>query len=90
MIFDEWLHPFARIFEGLADLDAHMADDDLGLGLAMHMERADLDLPVELDAEVAEDGAVSLTSAPPTQHVETTYMPVFHRLRLVVAVDADA
>ena len=85
-LYDEFLHPFGRLFEGIADLDAHLAD--LDAGVAFELDRADVDTPIEVDAVVADDGAVTLTSAPPTQHVETTYMPVFHRVRMTVAVDA--
>ena len=85
-LYDEFLHPFGRLFEGIADLDAHLAEPEAGV--AFVLDRADVATPIEVDAIVGEDGAVTLTSAPPTQHVETTYMPVLHRVRMTVAVDA--
>ena len=87
MSAEEYLHPVALLFEGFADLDGRLADDLLGV--AMHVEEIKVDLPIELDAAAYEDGRVELVSAPPTQHVETTFMPVFHRLRLTVAPDGD-
>jgi hypothetical protein len=83
---DEYLHPFSSLFEGLADVDASLVDDEAGL--RMSMESARLDLPIELDVRVGENGRVVLASAPPTQQVKTTWMPVFHRIRLTVAPDA--
>ena len=85
-MLDEFLHPCARLFEDIADLDAHLVDHDLGV--AMEMERADVSTPIELDVAVEDDGRVTLITAPPTQHVETTYMPVLHRVRMVVTADA--
>ena len=81
------LRPFTALFSGVADLDADLADP--ATGLALRLERARLDLPVELHVEVDEGGAVRLLGAPPTQHVATTWMPVWHRMRLEVTADGD-
>jgi hypothetical protein len=45
-----------------------------------------VDLPFELDL-VQSDGAWQLDAAPPTQWIETTVMPVWHRIRLRVTLD---
>lgn len=82
---DEHLHPFESLFQALGELDARMSEP--ALGLAMHVERAAFDLPVELHVEVDEDGGVRMSGAPPTQQVRTTWMPVFHQLRLTVTSD---
>jgi hypothetical protein len=83
----DWLQPFEAVFTGVADLDAGLLDPELELG--MRLERAAIDTPIELDVLVDEDGGVSIVGAPPTQHVETTYMPVFHHIDLVVTADGD-
>jgi hypothetical protein len=58
-----------------------------GEGRLMVSEMA-FDLPFEL--ELMEDaGAWQLGAAPPTQKVETTVMPVWHRVRLRVRLDDD-
>ncbi len=88
MTGDEYLHPFSTLCVGIADLDAELVDSDFGV--AMRLERATLDLPIELDVRSGDDGRVEIISAPPTQHVETTYMPVFHRIRLTVTADERA
>ena len=84
----DWLQPFETVFAGIADLDAGLFDPSLGVG--MYMERAAVDTPIEVDVLVDEDGGVTLVGAPPTQHVETTYMPVFHKIRLVVTAEEAA
>lgn len=83
----DWLQPFEAVFTGIADLDQSMFDPDTGL--CMQVERASIDTPVELDVCVDENGAVSILGAPPTQHVETTYMPVFHQIEITVTADGD-
>jgi hypothetical protein len=83
----DWLQPFEAVFSGVADLDHTLFDPNTGV--SMGVESAAIDTPVELDVRVDESGAVSLLGAPPTQHVETTYMPVFHRMRIAVRGDGD-
>lgn len=45
-----------------------------------------LELPIELDLTEEGEGW-RLDAAPPTQQVETTVLPVWHRLRLKVSLD---
>ena len=45
-----------------------------------------VDLPIELNV-LQEQGVWQLDAAPPTQKIETTVMPVWHRVRLRVSVD---
>ena len=80
---DEELPPFTALFHGFADLGAAIAEPG-----GLRLERARVELPVDLHVEVLEDGAVRLIGAPPSQHVETTWMPVWHRIALDVRTDA--
>jgi hypothetical protein len=88
MVVDEYLHPFSTLCVGIADLDAELVHDDFGV--AMRLEQAKVDLPIELDVYTTPDGRVEIASSPPTQQIETTYMPVFHRIRLTVTADERA
>jgi hypothetical protein len=45
-----------------------------------------LDLPVEIEL-TDEDGEWRIEAAPPTQLVETTVLPVWHRVQLRVSLD---
>jgi hypothetical protein len=83
----DWLQPFEAVFTGVADLDALLLDPEVGIG--MRLGRAAIDTPIELDVLVDDEGGVSIVGAPPTQHIETTYMPVFHHIDLVVTADGD-
>jgi hypothetical protein len=87
---DEYLHPFERLFAGFADVDAEVGDG--GAAGAIQLTAIKLDLPIELTIGVTDMGSVAMAAAPPTQHVRTSYMPVFHRIRIsvVAAEDVDA
>jgi hypothetical protein len=66
-------------------IDAIVPEDYVAGDRTMTVDSVALDLPVELDA-MHDAGVVSeLGISPPTQLIETTVMPVFHRLRLTVA-----
>lgn len=82
---DEHLHPFDALVLGVCELDAGLRDE--AAGVAMTVERVAVDLPVEVWFDVAANGVVTLRGAPPTQHVETTWMPTLHQLRLEVRAE---
>jgi hypothetical protein len=89
---DEWaneLPPFATLIAGLAQLDDDDADD--GDGLSATLEELRMTLAIEL--EVRGDGRqpTRITGSTPTQWIETTVLPAFHRLSLhVVRMQSDA
>lgn len=73
--------------EFLAELAAvGNIDPDSAVEEAVSITEIKVDLPFELNL-LEELGAWQLDAAPPTQRIETTVMPVWHRLRLRVTVD---
>ncbi|NER30146.1 MAG: hypothetical protein F6J89_21625 [Symploca sp. SIO1C4] len=79
--------PLAEVVEQLTDWDEILADSQTGS--TMHVEAVKLEMPLELGVQADETGKLSLNGSAPTQTVETTIMPVFHRLKLRVEVDYD-
>jgi hypothetical protein len=77
---DEALAPFQAFVGSLAVATDPEVDESLQMGL--FIEKMKLDLPFEMDVLVDEDGKVHLAGAPPTQQTETSFLPVFHRMRL--------
>jgi hypothetical protein len=79
--FDQALLSFGELVAAFGpDEDELVADvEDAG---RMSVERVTLDLPVEIEVAIGEAGDVRLGSAPPTQRLATTIMPVMHRLRM--------
>jgi hypothetical protein len=96
------LPPFAALLVALADMEtaeATAADDGAelqeagvsvtgaaALGAPVTIAKIAIDLPIELAVREA-DAVVAST---PSQHVETTVLPAFHRLRLTLEREHDA
>jgi hypothetical protein len=72
----------------LGELAGAVSVDDVDVAEqeAVYVSEIKLDLPFELNL-LEELGAWQLDAAPPTQKIETTVMPVWHRVRLTVAVN---
>ena len=95
-LFDPALVPFGALVVGFApdeddgDADGAAALEGLPEEIAravreirpLFVARVSVDLPIELQVNVDAAGVVHLGTAPPTQHVATSTMPVLHRLRL--------
>lgn len=79
--------PFGEMIEGF------IPDEPLGVdrrsGHSLHVDRVRVDLPVEIDVHVDDDGRVRIRSSPPSQHVKTSVMPVFHQMRLTIVDTGD-
>ena len=52
--------------------------------LIYSIDKITISVPIELNVAVNEDGIVRLTSSPPSQQIETSFMPVFHQLGMVI------
>jgi hypothetical protein len=52
----------------------------------MSIERIILDMPFELEVKTDSSGDIVLGSCPPTQKIETSFMPVFHRIKMNIEV----
>jgi len=76
------LAEFVGELAGAASVDADVALEQE----AVFVSEIKIDLPFELNL-LEESGAWQLDAAPPTQKIETTVMPVWHRLRVTVAAN---
>lgn len=77
---------FSDIIEQLADLTDPLEDPTSGQ--VFQIEQVTVNLPIEFNISVNEEGTATLRSTPPTQTTETTIVPVFHRLSLqIIATD---
>lgn len=84
---DDPLMPFAEVVSTLVDYGGQVGDPRSGLVLTV--DRVKLDTPIEIRPEVSADGTVRLKGAPPTQHTETTILPVFHQMTMTVELDNE-
>ena len=86
--FDEALVSFGELMAAFGPDEDELVAADVSDAGRMRVERVTLDLPVEIEVAVDEGGNVHLGSAPPTQHLATTVMPVLHRLRMRIVRSA--
>lgn len=75
------LADFLAELAGAAGIDPEISGKEI-----LAVSEIKLDLPIELDL-LQERGVWEIDAAPPTQKIETTVMPVLHRVRLRVSVD---
>ncbi len=79
---------FAGTIQQLADLTDRL--EDPGTGQTLEIEQVKVNLPIELNVSITDEDTITLFSSPPTQTVETTVLPVFHRMKLtIVATDGQ-
>lgn len=84
---DEALAPVADFVQELVGISGEMVNKDHGM--RMYVESLDISTPIEMDVLVSENGEVVLGSAPPTQTVETSFMPVFHQIKLNISIEEN-
>lgn len=84
---DSLLMPFSQLIHDLVDYNKHLEEPILGQ--VMTVEQVKLNMPVEINIAVDDQGKVTLNGSPPTQRTETTILPVFHQLKLRVVRDED-
>ena len=76
---------FSKTIQQLTDLTDRLEDSESGY--ALEIEQVNVDLPIELNVSVDDDGAVTLHGSAPTQSTRTTFLPVFHRMSLQIVPD---
>lgn len=90
MAWDSPLAALAELVAACADVtgDAEYAGGDAARPdqTGLRVTELVVDSPVELGIRAGEDGGVELVAAPPRQAMETSVMPVLHRIRLHMEV----
>ncbi|GHE60944.1 hypothetical protein [Roseivirga thermotolerans] len=86
-LIDEALAPVSGFFSDMIDIAGELRDEEQGLSL--YLENMSISTPIEMDVIMTESGEMVLGSAPPTQTVETSFMPVFHQLKVNISLEKD-
>lgn len=84
---DEAMLQVNEFITEMTDLEAYMLSPDQDF--AMKVKSIFIDMPLQLDLHVQEDGQVKLGSSPPLYYVETTVMPVFHQIKVNIEIDHE-
>jgi hypothetical protein len=53
-------------------------------GVVMGVERITLDMPVQLEVVLNNDGSVNLGTTPPLYRIDTSFNPIFHQLKFTM------
>jgi hypothetical protein len=86
-LIDRELLPIAEVIHSLSEINGVVEDENWGL--RMSIDEIEVEMPMELDIMTDDDGNLVLGSAPPTQTIETTFMPVFHKIKLAIKIFND-
>lgn len=81
---DEAFLTMSELIETLSDLEGHVTGLEGAEIIRMEMEAVELELPLQLDITVSDEGEVIVGGVPPLYYVETTVLPVFHQLRIAL------
>ena len=82
---DEAMLPMSAFFAEMTDVDGYLVDDEMGT--AAQLQKVEMSFPMELDIQVSEDGSLLLGGSPPLYYTETTFVPVFHQLKIEITVE---
>jgi hypothetical protein len=75
---DEALMPVHNYVTVLFDIEASAGDEEWGV--KMEIDEVSIDMPVQMDIIVSDDGQVTIGVSPPLHYVATGIEPVFHRI----------
>ena len=78
-LIDEAMMSFQEMVNELVEPVDEILDEENGV--LMGISKISLDMPIQLDVAVDENGKVQLGATPPLYHVETSFGSVFHQLR---------
>jgi hypothetical protein len=81
---DEAMLEMNEFIAQMTEVEGYLYDEEMET--AMQLEKVKLSVPIQLDLQVQDDGAIALGGSPPLYYVETTILPVFHQLTVNIEV----
>ncbi len=79
LLIDESMMTLEEMVGELISPVEEIIDQEEQVSLSIH--QLALDMPVQLEVVVRDDGSVQIGTSPPLYKVETSFTPVFHQLR---------
>ncbi|OEK08223.1 hypothetical protein A8C32_01805 [Flavivirga aquatica] len=73
---------FSEFIEEFISIDTYMESHFEHQTVTLHVEKITTETPCQLHVEVDDKGEVKLGSIPPLYYVETSFMPVFHNIKI--------
>lgn len=81
-VIDKALLPVNELIMALGDIQGEIKNEFC----EMSIESIKIEMPFEMDIRNDTDDNIVLSSSPPTQKIETTFMPVFHKIKLNIEI----
>ena len=66
----------------MATIDFYFSEHFMDQDIVLTPEKIETETPVQLSIEIDENNEVKIGAIPPMYYLETTFMPVFHSIKL--------
>jgi hypothetical protein len=76
---DEAFLPFHTLIARILEFRDEIVDEELGV--RSYVTAYEIELPIELDVVLDQQGRLQIGTTPPLYYVDTSIRPSFHRLR---------
>jgi hypothetical protein len=83
-VIDEAMLEMGDFIAQMADVDGYL--EDIEMGTATRLQHVEMEMPLQLDMHVNDDGSLVLGGSPPLYYVSTTVSPVFHQFKVKIHV----
>lgn len=71
----------------MANVDFYLTEHFLDEEIVLKPKKIATQTPVQLSIEIDENNEVKIGAIPPMYYVETTFMPVFHNIKLTIETE---
>jgi hypothetical protein len=79
---------FDRMLEQLFSFPGKIMDEENGI--VTTITSCTIETPIELDVRCSENGSLRIGSTPPLYYARTTFLPSFHRMKVVATLSNGA
>jgi len=86
---DEDFIALSSFIKELAQVDYYLEEQFEDKTIAAHVKSVEIESPCQMDVAVDESGNVSIGTIPPMYYVSTSFMPVFHNIKLTIDTELD-
>ena len=74
----------ADFIEEIADVDYYLEDQYQNQHIVSQVAQVAIESPCQLNITVDDEGQVAIGAIPPMYYVSTSFMPVFHNIKITI------
>lgn len=82
-IIDSAFIPMSKYINALKDIEQVSYRDEQA-GFRLDLDKMTVEMPIEMDIKVDENGEVHLGSTSPIYYANTSLQPVYHKIRITI------